>query len=117
MTLSRRALMYLIIALQLAIMAFIVASQEMNVAFLGYERQVRIQNYKVSCILALVFMPAGVVLDFLVYPEKVPEFFGLRLLCSTLLFGIWWLVQTQLGAKCYLCLARRSPRSPVFSFR
>jgi signal transduction histidine kinase len=77
------------------------ASQELKTAFLNYEREVRIQNYKVACILALVFMPAGVVLDFLVYPSHVVEFFSLRLVCSALLFGIWWLVQTPLGAIYY----------------
>jgi signal transduction histidine kinase len=81
-------------------------SAELQTAFLGYERNVRIQNYKVACILALVFMPAGVVLDFLVYKDYVGEFFLLRLLCSALLFGIWWLVQTPLGEKCYPLLGQ-----------
>jgi len=81
-------------------------SPELTAAFLNYERDVRIQNYRVACVLALVFMPAGVVLDFLVYPMYVGEFFILRLVCSALLFGIWWLVQTPLGAKCYPILGQ-----------
>jgi signal transduction histidine kinase len=81
-------------------------TSELNAAFLQYEKPVRIQNYKVACILALVFMPAGLFLDWLVYPKKVPEFLLLRLLCSLLLFGIWWLVQTPLGAKCYRVLGQ-----------
>jgi len=59
-------------------------------AFLKYEREVRIRNYKVGCILALIFMPAGASLDYFVYHDKVLQFLGLRLLCSALLgaFGL-----------------------------
>jgi signal transduction histidine kinase len=76
------------------------SSAELTAAFLEYERGVRIQNYRVACVLALIFMPAGATLDILVYPRKAAEFFLLRLLCSAFLFGIWWLVQTPVGAKC-----------------
>src|SRR5262249_20196390 len=61
----------------------------LRTAFLTYERMVRIRNYKVGCILAFVFMPAGASLDFFVYRDKVPEFLLLRLLCSLLLGFIW----------------------------
>src|SRR5947209_9379810 len=49
-------------------------------AFLENERLVRIQNYRVACMLALISMPAGVSLDYLVYRPQVAYFFKLRLL-------------------------------------
>ena len=58
-------------------------------AFLENERGVRIQNYKLSCIVALVFMPAGASLDYMVYPKLTPYFFGLRLACSSHSRAAW----------------------------
>src|SRR5687768_1485667 len=40
---------------------------ELARAFDQYEQAVRIDNYKVACILGIVFMPAGVSLDYFVY--------------------------------------------------
>lgn len=67
----------------------IVAPDELRRAFAEYERHVRVRNYKVGCVLAFVFMPAGTALDWFVYPDRVPEFFAARVLCSALLGGIW----------------------------
>src|SRR5437899_11755120 len=83
-------------------------------AFLENERGVRIQNYKLSCIVALVFMPAGASLDYMVYPKLTPYFFGLRLACSALLFFIWWLVQTPVGSRYYRLLGLLLPALPCF---
>lgn len=83
-------------------------------AFLGAEKGVRIQNYRVACILAAVFMPLGISLDWLVYPEHTPFFFALRLLCSALLLFIWWLVKTPLGTRYYRVLGMILPALPTF---
>ena len=32
---------------------------ELRSAFQEYEREVRVRNYKVGCLLAFIFMPAG----------------------------------------------------------
>src|SRR5438132_2468916 len=83
-------------------------------AFLENERGVRIHNYRVSCIVALIFMPAGASLDYMVYPKLTPYFFGLRLACSALLLFIWWFVQTPLGARHYRALGLLLPALPCF---
>src|SRR5690348_12014448 len=83
-------------------------------AFHANERSVRIQNYRISCMLALVFMPAGVVLDWRVFPEHTGWFFILRLACSALLFFIWWLVKTPFGSKHYRLLGLLLPALPAF---
>jgi hypothetical protein len=52
----------------------------------------------------MVLMPAGVILDLFVYPERVREFFQLRLICSVLA-GAWWtLHQTTFGERHYRLL-------------
>src|SRR5258706_1426880 len=82
--------------------------------FADYERNVRIHNYKVACILALVFMPAGVTLDYLVYRDKLWFFLQLRLMASVCLFFIWWLVQTAWGARHYRVLGQTVAALPSF---
>ncbi|MEZ5386649.1 MAG: ATP-binding protein [Prosthecobacter sp.] len=66
-----------------------VASMERS--FNEYERPIRVQNAKICCIVAGIFMPAGLVLDLMVYGREVMmSFLPHRLLCS-LLLGILWL--------------------------
>jgi signal transduction histidine kinase len=76
-------------------------SKELDSAFQEYERKVRIRNYKVGCVLAFIFMPAGASLDFFVYHDKVPEFLRLRLLCSLLLGLIFCVLHFRPGTKFY----------------
>jgi signal transduction histidine kinase len=77
---------------------------DLRQAFREYERGVRIHNYRVACILALIFMPAGSVLDYVVYNSRLwpgawQHFLMLRLICSALLLFIWWFVRTPMGLK------------------
>lgn len=43
----------------------------MDRSFGEYERSIRVRNYKVGCLLAVVFMPAGASLDYFVYEYEV----------------------------------------------
>jgi len=61
-----------------------------------------------------IFMPAGVSLDLLVYPQYAWEFFQLRLLCSACLLFIWWFVKTPLGSRHYRLLGWLLPAFPTF---
>ncbi|MFO1501276.1 MAG: ATP-binding protein [Verrucomicrobiota bacterium] len=90
------------------------AEQASRQGFAEHERTVRIQNYRTACIVALVFMPAGVSLDYLMYDKKVGRFFCLRLCCSALLLFIWWLVKTPFGARYYQWLGLILPALPSF---
>ena len=85
---------------------------ELEAAFSTHERSVRIHNYRVACILALVFMLAGFSLDVLVYPQHGAEFFILRLSCSALLLLMWSLVTTPLGERYYRQLGLIMPALP-----
>ena len=79
-------------------------SADMRSAFLSYERLVRVRNYKVGCILAFIFMPAGASLDFFVYRDRVSEFLLLRLLCSLLLGLVWCALHFRPDLKIYRVL-------------
>lgn len=60
-------------------------------SFYDYEQPLRVQNAKVCCIVAGIFMPAGFVLDYFVYGYDVMlQFLPYRLLCS-LALGLLWL--------------------------
>ena len=90
-----------------------ISSEEINTAFFAHEKGVKIQNYRVACILALIFMPAGAILELLVYPEHVGYFFVLRLFCSAALLFIWWFVTTNVGSNCFRALGLALPLLPT----
>src|SRR5688572_30204696 len=78
--------------------------EEFHQAFISRERQDRIRSGKVACALVMFLMPAGVILDLWVYPERVREFFQLRLICSVVA-AVWWsLHQTSFGLRHYRLL-------------
>lgn len=65
---------------------------ELKQAFAEYDRRVILGNVKVGCLIGVLLMPVGVILDAVVYDGKVVyEFFVLRMLCS-LLIGFFWMV-------------------------
>ncbi|MFM1770483.1 MAG: hypothetical protein RJA22_3012 [Verrucomicrobiota bacterium] len=53
-------------------------------AFQAYERRERITNTRVGCALVLTLMPAGIPMDYLVYPEHFSLFLQLRLASAAL---------------------------------
>jgi signal transduction histidine kinase len=78
--------------------------EEFERAFISRERQDRIRSGKVACALVMFLMPAGVILDLWVYPERVREFFQLRLICSAVAAAWWSLHQTSFGLRHYRLL-------------
>ncbi|MGA3268642.1 MAG: ATP-binding protein [Verrucomicrobiota bacterium] len=59
--------------------------QEIRQAFAEHDRQVTVNNFKVACVIGMVLMPAGIILDKYVYPDKLSLFLELRLACSALI--------------------------------
>jgi signal transduction histidine kinase len=84
-------------------------------AFEGYEAQQRIINTKVGCWLVVFLMPAGFVLDYWVYPDRLFSFLGLRLLSSALAAMIWAFLLTDLGRRSGRWLGIIVPLIPVVS--
>ena len=50
---------------------------EMQRAQIEYEKPLIIQNYRIACLLGIVFMPFGGLLDYFIYPEFMDFFFWL----------------------------------------
>jgi signal transduction histidine kinase len=74
-------------------------SEEIHKAFVEYDRRAILSNVQVGCLIGIVLMPVGVVLDYFVYRVDVTYFLELRLLCA-LLIGIFWaVVMTPFGRK------------------
>jgi two-component system sensor histidine kinase PhcS len=55
-----------------------------------YTDSVRLRNSKVACALVIALMPAGIVLDWKVYPEFVSHFLIVRLISSLLTGLVLW---------------------------
>ncbi len=66
-------------------------------AFVEYDRRVIQNNVKLGCLIGVVLMPVGVVLDYYTYPHNVIPFLKLRLLCSLLIGVFWFIVSTPFG--------------------
>jgi signal transduction histidine kinase len=73
-------------------------------AFLDYNLNFRVANFKVGCLLVVGLMPVGALLDWVAYPEKLGFFFVLRLICSLIALGLWGLLQTSFGRRQFLIL-------------
>jgi signal transduction histidine kinase len=54
---------------------------------------------KIGCVLALVLMPAGITLDWFVYPEHLWQLLGARLLCDVGVLVVLALLFTPFGAR------------------
>lgn len=79
-------------------------SLDLQKSFSLYDQQVTINNIQLGCLLGMILMPAGVVLDWFMYREQVLDFFLLRLLCSGLIGVFWAFVRSPLGRANYRTL-------------
>ena len=66
-----------------------------SLKYSGYEIEVTARHLRVGCWLIVFLMPAGVVLDYFVYPERLWFFLLLRLTCSALGLTGWALYRTR----------------------
>jgi signal transduction histidine kinase len=81
-----------------------VPREEVLAAYRDYDRGVTINNFKVACVLGMVLMPAGFILDFFVYPPKWHQFLVLRI-CSSFLIAVFLsLLLTRFGRARYRTL-------------
>jgi signal transduction histidine kinase len=83
-------------------------------AFIADEREERIRSGKIGCALVICLMPIGVALDLFVYPERWAYLLKLRLLCSVLAAGLWFLHTTSWGLRYYRLLGVPIAILPAF---
>lgn len=83
-------------------------------AYAEYESQITIRHLKFGCYLVMILMPAGLVLDYFVYPQKLTSFIALRLLSSALAAGIWSLLQIERSQNFHRALSLAIALIPAF---
>ena len=76
-------------------------SQQIHDAFVQYDREVTIGNFKVACVLGIVLVPAFAFLDFSLYADFKYEFLAVRFGCSALIGVFLTVLLTQFGKKYY----------------
>jgi signal transduction histidine kinase len=82
--------------------------------YADYERQITIKHLEVGSYLVMLLMPVGVLLDYYVYPAKVPYFLELRLSCSLLAGVVWGLLRHPISQKIYRLLSVAIALLPAF---
>ena len=70
-------------------------------AFRDYETQFRVSSLKVGCILAIIFIPSGVSIDYFVYPDHTKVFFVIRTLSSLLITLFYFSLNSSFGRQHY----------------
>ncbi len=75
------------------------SSKNINEAYRTTEFAYRIVESKIGCIIALLLVPAGVSLDYFIYPNFLTLFFFLRLLCDIVIGIVFALHFTNIGQK------------------
>lgn len=75
------------------------SADAIRTAYEETDRAYRVAESKIGCIVALVLVPAGITLDFFIYPERFWHFLTLRLACDAVIAGILALHFTQLGKR------------------
>jgi signal transduction histidine kinase len=75
------------------------AALPVELAYAAEDRRQRVLHSKIGAGLALVLMPAGVLLDLFVYPEMVWPLLASRLICDVLVLGVLMLLFTEFGKR------------------
>lgn len=66
-------------------------SAEICDAYAVFDTNNRINYSKIGCVLALILVPAGMTLDYVIYSSLAVEFLAVRLLCDVAVLGIFFL--------------------------
>jgi two-component system sensor histidine kinase PhcS len=75
--------------------------KEFLAAYQEYDREITIRKTRLGCFLGIVLVPLFGGLDHYVYPKQAFSFFLLRLLCSALMAGLYFVLGTHFGKKYY----------------
>jgi two-component system, sensor histidine kinase PhcS len=75
--------------------------EEFSAAYQEYDREITIRKTRLGCVLGIVMVPLFGWLDLYVYPKQALNFFLLRLLCSILMGGLYFVLATRFGKKYY----------------
>ena len=82
--------------------------------FLDEDRRVTIRNVGILCAIAIVLVPAAVILDCFAYRELLVEFSILRIACAIVLFGVYLSLRTSFAKRHYRAYTIAVPVVPAF---
>jgi signal transduction histidine kinase len=74
-------------------------SPEFRAALHDHEREERSHTGRIAALLVVFLMPAGISLDYFIYPGQLHRFLVLRLVCSALGLLLWFLHTTEVGLR------------------
>jgi two-component system sensor histidine kinase PhcS len=75
--------------------------QEFLAAYREYDREFTIRKTRLGCVLGIVMVPVFGWLDLYAYRDQAFHFFLLRLLCSVLMGGLYFVLRTSFGKRYY----------------
>jgi two-component system, sensor histidine kinase PhcS len=75
--------------------------REFQAAYQDYDREITIRKTRLGCFLGIILVPLFGGLDHYVYPKQAFNFFLLRLMCSALMAGLYFVLDTRFGRKYY----------------
>ena len=78
------------------------------------ERRATLSNQKLISFLIIFMVPTFSVLDYFVYPEHFARFLLLRILCTASALGLFLLIRSKLGKRCYRTFTVVLPLIPAF---
>ena len=84
--------------------------EALKAAYRAYDQQGTLKNIQIGCVLGILLMPAGWILDRAVYgdyppdPDLVEKFLGIRFASSALIGLFWAIVVSPLGRRHYRAL-------------
>lgn len=90
------------------------APPDLQRAYRRYDAQTRQTNLRVWSFLALLLIPAGSILEFAVYPDRVSTFLTARLVASGLTALVFASTYTSIGRRFYRFLSLLLPLIPAF---
>jgi signal transduction histidine kinase len=77
----------------------ITSSPEFRAALQAHDRAERSHTGRIAALLVVFLMPAGISLDYFIYPGQLGRFLVLRLVCSALALVLWFLHGTEVGLR------------------
>ena len=89
-------------------------SGEVLKAYADYESQLTGRHLRIGCFLVMTLMPAGVVLDYFVYPEELGHFFLLRLASVIVAGMVWAFLRSPVSQRFHRALGLFIALLPVF---
>jgi two-component system sensor histidine kinase PhcS len=90
------------------------SDQRLAERFKQEDRALTLRNVRNLCWIAMVLVPAAVVLDWFAYPELLVEFTLLRLTCTACLAIILYTSRTAIGHSYYRAMTVIVPMTPAF---